>query len=109
MAFDENVAQRVRNALGDRDELAEKKMFGGICFLLSGNMCCGVIGDELMARVGPDAYEEALASPHTREMDFTGKPMRGLVFVEPAGFTDDVDLTQWLERCAAWATSLPAK
>ena len=109
MPYDESVAQRIRSALADRDELAEKKMFGGICFLLDGNMCCGVIVDELMARVGPNAYEATLALPHTREMDFTGKPLRGLVYVEPAGFADDADLAQWIERCASFAGSLPPK
>ena len=109
MPYDEGAAQRIRSALEGRDGLAEKRMFGGICFLLDGNMCCGVVGDELMARVGPNAYQGSLALPHTREMDFTGKPLRGLVYVEPAGFADDADLAQWLERCAAFANSLPPR
>ena len=109
MAYDEGVAQRVREALADERGVAEKKMFGGIAFMLRGNMCCGVVGDELMLRVGPDGYEEALAQHHARPMDFTGRPMRGMVYVASEGFESDADLEGWVRRAARFARSLPPK
>ncbi len=108
MPYDEGLAQRIRETL-DPPGLTEKKMFGGLCFLLHGNMCVGVTGEELMVRVGPGAYAESLAQPHAREMDFTGKPLKGFVFVAPEGFEDDEDLRAWIERGAAFALSLPEK
>ena len=89
MAYDEGLAQRIREALTERDDVTEKKMFGGLAFLLGGNMCCGVVGDELMVRVGAAAYSEALTQPYARQMDFTGRPMRGMVYVDCEGFESD--------------------
>jgi TfoX/Sxy family transcriptional regulator of competence genes len=109
MAYDEAVAERVRSALGNTPDVVERKMFGGIAFMLRGNMCCGVIGDRLMLRVGPKGYETALSRPHARAMDFTGKPMKGLVYVEPAGFASPRDLKKWIEKVMEFARSLPAK
>ena len=109
MAYDEAVAERVRSALGKNPDIVEKKMFGGLAFMLHGNMCCGVIGDRLMLRVGPKGYETALSRPHARAMDFTGKPMKGLVYVEPAGYAPPRDLMEWIERALDFALSLPAK
>jgi TfoX/Sxy family transcriptional regulator of competence genes len=109
MAFDEAVAGRVRKALAGSPDVVEKRMFGGIAFMLRGNMCCGVIGDRLMLRVGPDGYEAALSRPHSRAMDFTGRAMKGLVYVEPAGFASPRDLKAWIERAMKFALSLPAK
>ncbi len=109
MAFDEGLAQRIRELLEDDEAVREKQMFGGLAFLVSGNMACGVVGEELMVRVGPDAYEEALARPHAREMDFTGRPMRGLVYVGSVGIEDDEGLAAWVERGVAFARSQPAK
>lgn len=109
MAYDEAVAKRVRRALGNAPELVEKRMFGGIAFMVRGNMCCGVIGDRLMLRVGPKGYETALSRPHARAMDFTGRPMKGLVYVEPAGFASPRDLKTWIDRAMEFALSLPAK
>ncbi len=109
MAFDEGLAQRIRECLEDEPGLSERRMFGGLAFLFQGNLGCGVVGDSLMVRVGPDAYEEALALPHAREMDFTGRPMRGLLFVAPAGVEDDDALGGWVERGARFARSLPRK
>jgi TfoX/Sxy family transcriptional regulator of competence genes len=101
---------RSRAALEARADITEKRMFGGHCFLLSGNMVCGVTGDGmLMVRVGKDAYEECLAQPHAREMDFTGRPMRGMVFVGAEGCGTDQDLSDWLERGLAFARTLPPK
>jgi hypothetical protein len=82
VAYDEGLADRVRGVIGDDPRLHEQKMFGGLAFMISGNMCVGIAGEDLMVRVGRDAYDDALARPHAREMDFTGRPMRGIVFVE---------------------------
>ena len=84
-------------------------MFGGLCFMLQGNMSFGVVGSELMVRVGPDSYAEALALPHAREMDFTGRSMRGMVFVSERGISQDEDLENWLQRGLVFAESLPPK
>ncbi len=84
-------------------------MFGGIAFMLNGHMCCGVTRHDLMVRVGPDAYEDSLARPHARPMDFTGRPMKGMVYVGPGGCEDDDDLRAWVDRGVAFATSLPPK
>ena len=109
MAYDEAVAKRVRNTLGKTPDVVEKRMFGGIAFMVRGNMCCGVIGDRLMLRVGPKGYEAALSRPDAKPMDFTGKPMKGLVYVEPAGFASVADLEGWIARAMEFARSLPAK
>lgn len=109
MAYDEGLAERVRAALSSRHGLEARRMFGGLCFLLRGHMVVGISGDELMVRVGPDAYEGALALPHAREMDFTGKPLSGFVFVEAAGLRRPRDLDAWLERGLAFARSLPPR
>ena len=84
-------------------------MFGGLAFLLGGHMCVGVVGDELMVRVGPHAHEEALRQPHARKMDFTGRPMKGFVYVGREGFESDAGLRRWVARGADFAASLPAK
>jgi TfoX/Sxy family transcriptional regulator of competence genes len=109
MAFDEAVAERVRKALAGSPDVVGKKMFGGIAFMVRGNMCCGVIGDRLMVRVGPEGYEAALSRPHARPMDFTGRPMKGLVFVAPAGFASAGELKGWIARAMEFALSFPAK
>ena len=109
MAFDEAVAGRIRKALTGAPDVVEKRMFGGIAFMVRGNMCCGVIADRLMLRVGPGGYDAALSRPHARPMDFTGKPMKGLVYVEPAGFASDGDLKAWVARATGFALSLPPK
>lgn len=109
MAYDEKVARRVRNALKERRGVVEKKMFGGLAFMLQGNMCCGVVGDELMLRVGPEEYDSALDESHTRVMDFTGKPMAGFVFVAPAGFAKPSQLKRWISLSSRYALLLPPK
>jgi TfoX/Sxy family transcriptional regulator of competence genes len=109
MAFDEGLAQRLREIFADRGDIVEKKMFGGLAFMLCGNMCCGVNGEELMARVGPDQYASALKRPFAREMDFTGKPLKGFVYVAYQGIASDKDLAAWVERCEAFVSLLPAK
>jgi TfoX/Sxy family transcriptional regulator of competence genes len=109
MAYDEGVAERIREVFAGHDDVIEKKMFGGIAFMQCGNMCCGVVDDVLMARVGPDAYESALTRPGAREMDFTGRSMKGFVYVDPAGFAEDNQLQDWIILCETFTASLPAK
>lgn len=109
MAYDERVARRVRTALKRYPAAVEKKMFGGLAFMLQGVMCCGVIGDELMIRVGVEEYDNALNQPYTRVMDFTGKPLTGFVYIAPTGFSQPSDLKRWVSLAARFALSLPAK
>ena len=109
MAYDEGLAHRIREVLEEASGFNEKKMFGGIAFLLHGNMVCGVIGEALMARVGPQQYQEALKTPHTRVFDMTGKVMKGWVVVEPEGIAEDEALHHWIGLGKEYALSLPAK
>ncbi len=108
MAYDERLAERVRGLLQSR-RLVEKKMFGGIAFMVRGHMCCGVIGEKLMVRVGPDEYERAIQRAHAAPMDFTGKPMRGFVYVSLAGLRTRAQLKSWIDRGLAFTGTLPAK
>ena len=109
MAYDEGLLQRVREVADTGEEWVEKKMFGGVAVMLNGNMACGILDDELMVRVGPDAYEDSLGQPHAREMDFTGRPMKGMVMVSVAGIDADGDLAYWVARGVGFAGLLPAK
>ena len=109
MAYDEKLAARVREVLAGRSGLIEKKMFGGIGYLLDGNMACGVHGESLIVRVGPEDYQEALDQPNVGFFDITGRPMTGWVMVGPAGTQDEKSLERWVELGAAYALSLPAK
>lgn len=109
MAYDEGLAQRVRATLAEQSAVVEKKMFGGLAFMLQGNMCCGITKDELMVRVGPAQYADALAQPHARPMLFTGKPMKGMVSVGAEGCVTEADLQTWVQRGITFAGSLPPK
>ena len=109
MAYDETLAERIRTILASRDDVTERKMFGGIAFLVGGNMACGVIRDDMMVRVGPDAHDEALGRPHARPMDFTSRPMRGMVYVGPGGTGPDGDLERWVAAGVTFAAGLPPK
>ena len=109
MPVDEGLAQRVRDFTEAHPSMSERKMFGGLCFMSSGHMCFGILGDEIMVRVGPDHYEEALRLPSAREMDFTGRSMRGMVYVASDGISEDGELEAWLRRGLAYAGSLPPK
>lgn len=111
MAYAEEVAQRVRAALDSAEppEMMERRMFGGLALMVNGHMCVGVNGDELMVRVGPEAYADALARPHAREMDFTGKPLRGFVYVAPEGFASNEDLEAWIDLGLDFVLSMPPK
>ena len=109
MAYNEALASRMRQLLNNQPELVEKKMFGGIGFMLRGNMACGVNKDDLIVRVGPDNYERAVIRPHARPFDFTGRPMKGWAIVEHDGYVVDDDLKSWVEEGVKFALSLPPK
>ena len=109
MTFDETLAARIRRLLGKRAGVVEKKMFGGVTFMLRGNMCCGVHRDALIARVGPAEAVKALDEPHTRVFDLTGRPMKAWVLVEPEGIAGDAPLEKWVDRAAKYAESFPPK
>lgn len=130
MSFDEGLLERLREIMhivppsggsvgdgmppkgGTTDfipDVTEKKMFGGMCILVNGNMCCGIVDDTLMARVGPDQYFQCLELPHAREMVFTGKPLKGMIYIDPEGVAEDEDLKAWVERCMTFMNTLPPK
>jgi TfoX/Sxy family transcriptional regulator of competence genes len=109
MAYDEGLAERIRGVFEGRPGVSEKRMFGGIAFLVKDRMSVGIVQDKLMVRVGPDAYEGALRERHVRKMDFTGRPLSGFVYVLPAGYEADADLQRWIERGIAFAASAPAR
>ena len=109
MAYDEGLAERIREQLTDNSTVTEKRMFGGLSFLVQGNMACGVIGTDMVVRVGQEQYTEALLRPHSREMDFTGRSMKGWVYVGESGYESDEDLADWVQMGVDYALSLPAK
>ncbi|MEX0771403.1 MAG: TfoX/Sxy family protein [Balneolaceae bacterium] len=109
MSYDDGLAQRIREQLNNRSDVEERKMFGGLCFMISNHMCCGIVEDSLMARVGPEVYEQCLAKTHTRKMDFTGKPMKGMIYVDSEGLTTDKELKKWISICLEFVESLPPK
>ena len=108
MAYDERLAARVRTLLVDRTDVTERTMFGGLTFMIGGYMCCGVNGNELIVRLDPEREDEALARPHARPMDFTGRPMRGFITVRPDGLKGS-RLSRWVQEAVAQAASLPPK
>ena len=104
--YDRELADRIRKTLVGRRGVTEKEMFGGLAFLLRGKMFCGIAGDALMARIGPDRYEGALAKAHVRQMDFTGRPMKGYVFVDAPGLHTQKSLASWLAQCIDFVSTL---
>lgn len=99
MAYDEYLADRIRQTLRSKRVTAEeKKMMGGLAFMVDEKMCVGIVKENLMVRVGPDRYEEALQHPGCRPMDFTGRPLKGFVFVSPEAVDEDEQLSQWVQR-----------
>jgi TfoX N-terminal domain len=109
MAYDEDLAMRVREQLADQDAITEKEMFGGLAFLLAGNMSVGIRGSELMVRVGPEGAEDALGQPHARPFDMTGRPMKGWILVAAEGIASERGLAAWVARGVGVARSLPPK
>lgn len=109
MAYDEKLADRVRDLIATRPGYDEKKMFGGLCFLINGNMSAGVVKDELMLRVGEARFAKVLARKHARPMDFTGRPMKGMVYVGVEGLKSKRQLESWLRPALEFAEELPPK
>lgn len=109
MAFDETLAARIRRILQARTDVAERRMFGGLAFMVRGHMACGIVGSDLMVRVGADAFEEALRKPHVRPMDFTGRPSRGMVYVAPEALRTASALASWVETGVRFVSTKPAK
>jgi len=109
MPYDETLAARVRKLLGRRKNLAEKKMFGGLGFLLDGSICCGVWKEFLILRLGDDAARQVLGEAHARPFDITGRAMRGWAMIEPAGWQHDAALRRWIAWAVEFTASLPAK
>jgi TfoX/Sxy family transcriptional regulator of competence genes len=109
MAYDEALAGRVRRILGDRRGISERRMFGGLCFMVDDKMFMGINDGEVMCRVGPDAHDEAMSRPGVRVMDFTGRPMLGYVYAGSPSIDSDDGLRLWVEQTYAFADALPAK
>ena len=109
MAYDEALAERIRDLLGKRKGITEQKMFGGLAFMHQGNMCCGVIGKNLVLRLGEEGATEALVEAHTRPMDFTGRPTKTMIYVALKGYASDEALEQWVGNALKFVSTLPAK
>ncbi|MCF2950048.1 TfoX/Sxy family protein [Paraglaciecola aquimarina] len=109
MAYDQGLAQRLTEHFEGNADVESKKMFGGLCFMVCEHMCVGIVGDTLMARVGPDNYQACLNQPYAKEMDFTGKAMKGMVYVTPEGLDSDEELAHWVGICESFVRSLPPK
>lgn len=109
MAYDEALADRLWKLLVHRRALTERRMFGGIVYMLNGHMCCGVVGDRVVLRLGNDAADAALEEPHVEPMDFTGRPIRSMVYLEPGGYAEEADLARWVDRALRFTQSLPPK
>ena len=109
MAHSERLASRVREILAEGGQVAERRMFGGLAFMVNGHMCCGIIRDDLMLRLGADRAGQALREPHVRPMDFTGRPLRGFIFVDKAGFRSRAALESWLRPAIQFVSTLPRR
>jgi len=109
MAYDEKVAERLSKVFSEHKGVAEKKMFGGIAYIYKDHMCVGIVDNMLMVRVGPEQYEKALSQKHVKPMDFTGRPMKGYVYVEPTGFKTEKSLKKWVEKGVTFVKTLPPK
>jgi len=109
LSYDHEAAGRVRRLLSDRGDVVEKKMVGGLSFLVNGNMCCGITGEALMIRVGAESREETLREPHVQPMLFAGRSLSGFVCIEPAGYVADDALAGWVQRALDYVSGLPAK
>jgi TfoX/Sxy family transcriptional regulator of competence genes len=107
MAYSEELAERLRHLLLRDPRVSEKRMFGGLSFLVDGKMFCGILGNDLMVRVDPSDSEALLGGPHVRPMDFTGRPMKGFLYVDPGGYGSDEALAGWTNRALDYVASLP--
>lgn len=106
MTYNEKLAEMIRESIKGKRNITEKKMFGGLAFLIKGKMFCGIVKDDLMIRTGPENYEKVLSKPHARPMDFTGKPMKGFVYVGPLGFKTTKTLSGWIDLGLDYASKL---
>jgi len=109
MVYDEDLANRIRKVFARQRNVSEKKMFGGLTFMLRGHMCCGVMNDKLVVRVGADKGRAALKRPHTSQFDVTGRPMNGMVVVASPGIQTDASLRRWVQHAVDFVSTLPAK
>jgi TfoX/Sxy family transcriptional regulator of competence genes len=109
LAYDEMLAGRIRKLLQAKRNVIEKKMFGGLAFMLNGHMCCGVEKNNLVIRVGPEKYNDLVIKPHARPMDLTGRPLKGFIYVEASGYKSEPGLRKWLDEAVAFVASQPAK
>ena len=109
MAYDEALAERIRTIIAARSDVTERKMFGGIAWMVGGNMACGVLGEDVLVRLAYDDADRALAEPNTRVFDMTGRPARGMVVVDGGSVAADADLARWIDAGADHAASLPPK
>ncbi|MBE0699141.1 MAG: TfoX/Sxy family protein [Anaerolineaceae bacterium] len=109
MAFDEQLASRIKATLGPGSGVVEKKMFGGVAYLINGNMACGVHGNRMIVRIGPERYQDDLTKPHIHPFDLTGKPMAGWIVVDPLGISTGADLNYWIDRGMEFVRTLPSK
>jgi len=109
MSFDEKLAGRINAILKNKKGMSSKRMFGGLCFLHNGNMCFGIQENRLMLRVGTERYEQLLKQKHVRPMDFTGRPLKGMVYVDPAGLRHGNSLKKWIKLALDFTSTLPAK
>ena len=107
MSYDEDLARRIRTLLAEREDVVEKRMFGGLCFMVNGAMCCGLTKSDFMVRVGPEQYDAAVAEPNARPMDFTGRPLKGMVFVGAEGLRTEAALASWVRRGVEFVKHLP--
>ncbi len=108
MAYNEELARGIAAIVGVRDDVAEKKMFGGVAYMIQNKMACGIVRDDLMARIGPEEHDAALAEPNVRPMDFAGRPMKGMIYVSPEGWRDPAILAKWVNMSVAFVLTLPA-
>lgn len=109
MAFDTALVNRLRSHFNGRQDIEEKRMFGGMAFMIGGHMCVGVLNDSLVARIGPDQHKDSLSSMYASPFDYTGKPLNGFVYVAPEGIRSDTELADWVTKCEGFVFSLPPK
>ncbi|MBI4297572.1 MAG: TfoX/Sxy family protein [Chloroflexi bacterium] len=109
MAYNQKLAERVRHLLAGQPGIVEKSMFGGLTFMVMDNMCCGVLNNDLVVRVGPEHYQEALADPSARPMDFTGRPLKGMLYIGPKGCKTEKELKAWVDEALSFVVSLPPR
>lgn len=109
MAYDEKLAQRIRDLFIGERNIVERKMFGGLAFMLNQHMCCGIADNKFMGRIGAEQYQKALNRKHVTPMDFTGRPLTGIIYVLPEGIKTRRQLAGWIDQCVSYVETLPPK